>query len=106
MTVSKNLKITCNNCHESQIWSASILHHRKLESVLKNNGYTKKYHGFSEGKTHWCPNCNDREKDTFYVVGGKGEEYLGEIEAWGIVDARQVAWDTFECENMVKREKP
>lgn len=106
MTVSKNLEISCNKCHETQTWALSVLRNRKLKSILKNKGFTEKYHGFWEGTSHWCPDCNDREKETFYVVDGRGEEYLGEIEAWGIVDARNVAWDKFECENMAKREKP
>jgi len=106
MTVSKNLKIRCDNCRETKTWSAQVLRHRKLKSVLENHGYTKKYHGHWKSTTHWCPDCNDREKDTFYVVDGRGDEYLGEIKAWGIVHARRVAWDTFECENMVKKGKP
>jgi len=104
MTVSKNLKIQCNNCYETQRWSISILRDRKLDSILENHGYTEKYHGFAKGKTHWCSDCNDREKKTFYVVSGSGEEYLGTIEAWGIVDARRVAWEQFNCENMPMRE--
>jgi len=104
MTVSKNLEIRCNNCYETQTWNISVLRDRKLDSILANHGYTEKYHGFAKGKTHWCPDCNDREKKTFYVVGGAGEEYLGTIEAWGIVDAQRVAWDTFDCENMPMRE--
>jgi len=87
-------------------WSLSVLRGEKMKSILKNQGFTKKYHGYWKSSSHWCPDCNDREKETFYVVDGHGEEYLGPIEAWGIVDARNVAWDTFECENMPKREKP
>jgi hypothetical protein len=73
--------------------------------VLKNAGFITESNGLFEGRNHYCSNCNDREKDTFYVIDGYGEEYLGTVEAWGIVDARQVAWDKFECENMIYREK-
>lgn len=105
MTVSKNLEISCNGCLESQTWDIDVLRDQTLKSVLKNAGFVKESNGFLEGPDHYCPDCNDREKDTFYVIGGRGEEYLGEIKAWGIVDARRVAWDTFDQENMVRREK-
>lgn len=105
MTVSKNLKITCNGCHENQTWDISVLRQRTLKSVLKNAGFTTEAGGVLEGNKHYCPNCNDRERETFYVADGYGEEYLGEVEAWGIVDARREAWAVFNCENMVKREK-
>lgn len=105
MTVSKNLEIYCNSCHETETWSIDVLRDRSIELILENHGYTTKYHGWSKGSTHWCPDCNERTKNTYYVIGGRGEEYLGEIKAWGIHDARRVAWDTFDQENMVKREK-
>lgn len=105
MTVSEILEITCNNCHKTETWARSVLRNRKVKSILENRGYTKKYHSWWEGDTHWCPECNDREKNTFHVYDGHGEEYLGSIEAWGIVNARKVAWDTFDCENMVKWEE-
>ena len=105
MTVSKDLKITCNSCYESETWDISILKHQTFKSVLKNAGYTKDYKGFIEGTDHYCGDCNDRERETYHVYDGYGEEYLGPIEAWGIVDARKVAWDEFGVENMVKREK-
>jgi hypothetical protein len=105
MTVSKNLVITCNSCHDSQTWSMSVLRRHKLKSVIKNAGFVTESGSFIEENDHYCPDCNDREKDTFHVYDGYGEEYLGPIEAWGIVDARRVAWDEFDEENMVKREK-
>ena len=105
MTVSKNLKITCNECLESQTWNIEVLRHSKLRTVLKNAGFSTESNGFFEGNEHHCADCNDRQRETFHVYDGYGEEYLGPIEAWGIVDARRVAWDTFNCENMVKREK-
>jgi hypothetical protein len=105
MTVNKNLEIRCNNCYETKTWSISILRDRKIDSILENHGYTEKYHGFPKGKTHWCSDCNNREKTIFHVVDGYGEEYLGTIKAWGIVDARRVAWDRFDKECMVSRDK-
>lgn len=105
MTVSKNLVITCNGCHESETWAISVLRHRTLDSVLENAGYATENNGFVEGTDHYCEDCNDRERETFHVYDGYGEEYLGPVDAWGIVDARQVAWDEFGVENMVKREK-
>jgi len=105
MTVSKDLVITCDGCHESETWAISVLRNRKLESVLKNAGYEKDHKGFIEGTDHYCEDCNDRERETFHVYDGHGDEYLGPVDAWGIVDARQVAWDEFDQENMVKREK-
>lgn len=105
MTVSKDLTITCNGCYESKTWSLSVLRDRTLDSVIENAGYEKDHKGLLEGTDHYCPDCNDREKDTFYVYDGTGATYLGPVEAWGIVDARQVAWDEFGVENMVKREK-
>lgn len=105
MTVNKNLEITCNECYKTKTWDLSVLEHQTLKSVLRNSGFSVDHNGMLQGDSHFCANCNDREKDTFYVVGGHGESYLGEVDAWGIVDARRVAWDTFECENMVKREK-
>jgi hypothetical protein len=73
--------------------------------VLKNEGFVTKSDSFLDENDHYCPDCNDRTKKTFYVVGGYGEEYLGSIGAWGIVNARQVAWDKFERSNMVYRGK-
>jgi hypothetical protein len=105
MTVSKDLMITCNGCYESKTWSIDVLRHQTLDSVIKNAGFVKDHKGFVEGTDHYCPDCNDREKKMFHVYGGRGEEYLGPVEAWGIRDARQVAWDEFDQENMVKREK-
>lgn len=105
MTVSKNLVVTCNGCHNSKTWAMSVLRDRTLKSVLKNAGYEKDHKGLLEGTDHYCPDCNDREKETFHVYDGCGDTYLGTVEAWGIVHARRVAWDTFECENVVKRER-
>jgi hypothetical protein len=81
------------------------LRDKKLSSILENNGFTKESDSFIQPNKHYCEDCNERTKDTFYVYDGYGEEYLGEVEAWGIVDARYTAWDKFDCENMVKREK-
>lgn len=105
MTVSKNLKITCNGCHESLTWAISVLRSRTIESILENEGFYTESNGFLEGNKHYCPGCNDREKETFHVCDGYGEEYLGTIEAWGKVDARKVAWEAFDCENMVSRQR-
>ena len=105
MTVSKNLEITCNSCYETKTWALSALRSSSIDSILENHGYTSKYHGWSEGKTHWCPDCNNRDPNTYYIYDGYDEEYLGEIEAWSIVDARRVAWNEFNCENMVRQEK-
>lgn len=105
MTVSKNLEITCNDCYETKTWNLSVLRNRSLKSVLKNAGFVTESNGLLQGNNHYCPDCNDREKETFHVEDGHAEEYLGTVEAWGINDARQVAWDEFECENMVHREK-
>lgn len=105
MTVSRELTVRCNGCYETERWGIDVLRHRKLDSVLKNAGYETESGGLLGANEHYCPDCNDRETDTFHVYDGHGDEYLGPVEAWGIVDARDVAWDTFECENMVKRER-
>lgn len=105
MTVSKDLIIRCNECRYDETWAMSVLQHRKLKSVIKNAGFTKESESFVSPNKHYCPDCNDREKEVFHVYDGYGEEYLGEVNAWGIVDARQTAWDIFEEENVVKREK-
>lgn len=104
MTLTKEIRLKCDDCGEEKIWTQTK--DLKIDSVIKNAGFSKEWKSVFEGPDYYCPDCNDREKETFYVVDGRGEEYLGDIEAWGIVDARNVAWDTFECENMVKREKP
>lgn len=105
MTVSRNLEITCDECNETETWSMAVLRDRTIDSILKNAGFATEHGTITEGAKHYCSDCNDREKDTFYVTDGWGEEYLGEIKAWGIVHARQVAWERFECENMVKRNR-
>ena len=106
MTVNKNLKITCDGCNESKTWALSVLQSRSLNLMLENEGFTKESNGLLEPNYHYCPDCNDREKETFHVIGGYGEEYLGTVEAWGIADARKSAWDKFECEHMIREEKP
>ena len=105
MTVSRNLEITCDDCHTTETWALTVLESQKLDTVLKNAGFTTETNSVLEPNSHYCSDCNDRDKDTFYVVDGHGEEFLGEIKAWGIVHARRVAWDEFECENMVKQNR-
>lgn len=105
MTVNRNLEITCDECRTTKTWALSVLRDQKLKTVLKNAGFTKETNGLMKPTNHYCSDCNDREKETFYVVDGYGEEYLGEVKAWGIVDARRVAWDEFNCENMVARNR-
>lgn len=105
MTIRQEVVLRCDECGTESMWDQSVLKQRTVKSIVTNSGYEKRSTGFMSSTDHICPDCNDRSKETFYVYDGYGGEYLGEIEAWGIVDARQVAWDTFEQENMVKRER-
>jgi len=107
MTIRQEVVLRCNECGAESIWDQSVLKQRTVSSIVENNGYVRdsKRSTLLSGTKHLCPDCNDRSKETFYVYDGYGDEYLGEIDAWGIVDARQVAWDTFNQENMVKRER-
>lgn len=111
MTTSRNFVIYCNGCHEEDTWGISVLRHTKERDLIKNAGYTTEAgETFLDGRKHYCPDCNDREKDEFHVYDGYGEEYLGTVEAWGIIHARRVAHDekTPEADTrevMVKRER-
>lgn len=105
MTTERVFVIRCNECREEKTWTANVLRHQTEKSVVRNAGFTVENDGVLRGDKHYCPHCNDREKDTFHVYDGHGDEYLGPIEAWGIVDARRVAWDEFDQENVVKRER-
>lgn len=105
MTLEKQLVLTCNGCRATEEYDLSIRRHRTMKSILKNVGFTRESAGLFSGTNHYCPDCNDREKDKYHVYDGRGDAYLGSVKAWEIVDARREAWDTFERENMVKREK-
>lgn len=99
MTLEKVFRITCNDCYEDTEWGIRSLRDYKAETLRKNAGYSKvSREGFFKSDKHYCPDCNDREKQTFYIVGGYGDEYLGEVEAWGKVDARTKSSEKFNCE--------
>lgn len=64
-------------------WALTVVKSQKIDTVLKNAGFTTETNSVLEPNSHYCSDCNDRDKDMFYVVDGHGEEFLGEIKAWG-----------------------
>lgn len=93
----RTYNLSCDGCTNSKEWDIEALRNIGRESLIHNSGYTSEgSNSVLGGPNHYCPECNDREKETFYVVDGRGEEYLGTVEAWGRSHARRTARDVFD----------
>lgn len=95
MTTSRVFRIKCNNCFEERVWDITVLRHTNAKQLIQNAGFTREVDSF-QGKTeHFCPECNEREKDTFKILNAEADKKIGTVEAWGIEDARRKGYEEF-----------
>jgi len=102
MTTSRVFRIKCNNCFEEREWDIAVLRHTDAKQLIQNAGFIRESNWLMERTEHFCPDCNEREKDTFKILNAEADEKIGTVEAWGIEDARRKGHEKFGRADVVK----